>query len=87
MQGALAALPGVTIVTGPILSLFTFRLDDDAATADLLERINRDGRIYLTQTSREGRFLIRVQVGQFDCTRDDVMMIASVVNELMGAQP
>lgn len=86
VRDALAALQGVTIVTGPILSLFTFRLDDDAATADLLERINRDGRIYLTQTSRDGRFLIRVQVGQFDCTRDDVMMIASVARELIGGQ-
>ena len=86
-RDALAALPGVTIVTEPILSLFTFRLADDAATAGLLERINRDGRIFLTQTSRDGHFLIRVQVGQFDCTREDVMMIASVVHELMGGRP
>ncbi|MFO1173797.1 MAG: aspartate aminotransferase family protein, partial [Paracoccaceae bacterium] len=83
VAGALAALPGVEIVTPPSLSLFTFALGDgDAATESLLARINDDGRIYLTQTRHEGRFVIRVQVGQFDCTRDDVMTIAQVVDEL-----
>ena len=81
---ALRALSGVEIVTEPSLSLFSFSLADDAATADLLARINDDGRIYLTQTLHAGRYVIRVQVGQFDCTRDDVMMIAKVVRELMG---
>ncbi|MCF8487248.1 MAG: aspartate aminotransferase family protein [Rhodobacteraceae bacterium] len=80
---ALRALPGVSIVTEPSLSLFSFACGDDATTAALLERINNDGRIYLTQTIHAGRYVIRVQVGQFDCTRDDVMMIADVVADLM----
>jgi aromatic-L-amino-acid/L-tryptophan decarboxylase len=81
-RDAIAALPGFEIVTEPILSLFTFRFRDDATTARLLEAVNRDGRIYLTQTSHEGRFVIRMQVGQFDCTRDDVMMVPSVLGEV-----
>ena len=80
---ALGALSGVEIVTAPSLSLFTFALQDDATTEKLLTRINDDGRIFLTQTRHNGRFVIRVQVGQFDCTRDDVMMVAEVVRELM----
>lgn len=80
---ALADLPGVTVVTGPSLSLFTFALDTDAATEALFTRINDDGRIYLTQTRHQGRFLIRVQVGQFDCTRADVMMVAEVVRAFL----
>ncbi|ARE38877.1 Aromatic-L-amino-acid decarboxylase [Rhodovulum sp. P5] len=82
-RDALAALPGVKIVTEPRLSLFSFALDDDARTEALLRRINDDGRIYLTQTRHAGRFVIRVQVGQFDCTRDDVMMIPTVVGALL----
>ncbi len=78
----LRALPGVRIVTEPRLSLFTFALADDAATEVLLNKINDDGRIYLTQTRHKGEYVIRVQVGQFDCTRDDVMMIPQVVAEL-----
>jgi aromatic-L-amino-acid decarboxylase len=81
---AVGAIPGVEVVTGPVLSLYSFALEDDAATEALLRRINDDGRIYLTQTRHQGRFVIRVSVGQFDCTGDDVAMIAKVVEELSG---
>ena len=80
----LAALPGVEIVTEPRLSLFSFALGTEAATEALLARINDDGRIYLTQTRVDGRFAIRVQVGSFDCRREDVMLIAKVVSEMLA---
>lgn len=80
---ALATRPGIEIVTQPALSLFTFALTEgDAATAALLERINADGTVYLTQTRHAGRFVIRVQVGAFDCTRDDVMAVLDAVDRL-----
>lgn len=79
----IATLPGLEIVTPPMLSLFTFAAKDDATTRALLQRINDDGRIYLTQTAHEGRFVIRVQVGQFDTTREDVMTVAQVLRELV----
>jgi aromatic-L-amino-acid/L-tryptophan decarboxylase len=83
---AIAALPGVELTTQPVLSLFTFALAaGDAATEALLTRINDDGRVYLTQTRHRGRFVIRVQVGQFDCTRDDVMTVAEVVRDLLSS--
>ena len=83
-RDALAALPGVVIVTEPSISLFSFALSaGDAETAHLLDRINDDGRIYLTQTQHLGRYVIRVQVGSFDCTAEDVAMIAQVVAETM----
>jgi aromatic-L-amino-acid decarboxylase len=78
----IARMDGFEITTSPALSLFTFRYRDDAATADLLTRLNDDGRVYLTQTRHDGQFVIRVQVGQFDCTRKDVMMVAKVLSEL-----
>lgn len=81
----IARLPGVEIVTGPRLSLFTFALAaGDAATEALLARINDDGRIYLTPTRHAGRAVIRVQVGQFDCTREDVLMVETVLRELLA---
>ncbi len=80
---ALATRPGIEIVTAPSLSLFTFALaEGDAATAALLERINAEGTVYLTQTRHAGRFVIRVQVGAFDCTRDDVMAVLDAVDRL-----
>ena len=83
LAGVLAGIRGVEIVTPPALSLFTFALKDDAATEGLLTRINDDGRVYLTQTRHAGRYVIRVQVGQFDCTREDVMEVAAAVKRLM----
>ena len=83
LAGVLAAMPGVEIVTPPALSLFTFAVSDDAATEALLTAINDEGRVYLTQTRHEGRYVIRVQVGQFDCTREDVMDVAAAVRRLM----
>lgn len=78
------ALPDFDIITEPAFSLFTFRYKSDAETEKLLTRINDDGRIYLTQTRHEGKFVIRVQVGQFDCTRDDVMVVLEVLNEMVA---
>ena len=71
-------------MTEPRLSLFTFALADDAATEAALARINDEGRVYLTQTRVGGRYAIRVQVGQFDCTRDDVMEVPAAVARAMG---
>lgn len=80
------AIDGFEIVTEPILSLFSFRCPgDDAVQQRLVDAINDDGRIYLTQGLFEGRKIIRVQVGQFDTTREDVMMVRSVVEEVWQA--
>ncbi|MTJ05435.1 MAG: aspartate aminotransferase family protein [Sediminimonas qiaohouensis] len=73
----LRAAPGFEIVTEPILSLFTFRYapkgtDADATTQALLTRLNDDGHIYVTQTRVDGHYVIRFQIGQFDCTAEDV---------------
>lgn len=76
-----------SISTEPRLALFTFQYapegrDADALTAALLARANDDGRIYLTQTLHEGRFVIRMTAGHFDCTREDVMSVYPILKEL-----
>ncbi|WP_435258891.1 pyridoxal phosphate-dependent decarboxylase family protein [Thioclava sp. FR2] len=81
---AISKIPGISIITKPSLSLFTFACDTNARTEALLARINDDGRIYLTQTMHGGRYVIRMQVGQFDCTQEDVMLAPKVIAELMG---
>jgi hypothetical protein len=32
----------------------------------------------------DGRFAIRVQIGSFDCGREDVMLVETVVKELLA---
>ena len=84
----LAATPGFEIVTQPMWSLFTFRhvpdgvSDTDTLNQKLVDDINNDGRIYLTQTRVDGALAIRFQVGQFDCTERDVMVAYDVITEI-----
>ncbi len=76
-------MDGFEIVTDPILSLFTFRCPgDDDRQQRLVDALNDDGRIYLTQGAHEGRKVIRFSVGQFDTTRDHVMMAGDVIAEV-----
>jgi aromatic-L-amino-acid/L-tryptophan decarboxylase len=71
----LRAEPDFEIVSEPVLSLFSFRHrsdgDPDQHNIALVNAINDDGRIYLTQTRVDGRIAIRFQAGQFDMTRED----------------
>ncbi len=79
----IAATPGLEVVTGPVLSLFTFaHRDGDEATRELIERLNDDGRVYLTQTVHDGRFLIRFVTGQFEQTREDIETACEVIAEM-----
>jgi aromatic-L-amino-acid decarboxylase len=76
---------GFEIVTEPVLSLFTFKpkgFNDDQVIS-YVNRINDDGRIYVTQTLVNGAVVIRFQVGQFDVTEADVMGAFDVLSELM----
>ncbi len=86
-SAAIAQLPDFEIITPPNFALFTFRFapaggDPDACTQLLLEKINADGRIYLTQTRHEGMFVIRMTIGQFDTTREDVDVAVQVIDEI-----
>ncbi len=77
------ATPGLQIVTEPVLSLFSFRCDgDDQKQQALVDAINDDGRIYLTQGTWQDSKVIRFQVGQFDSTWEDVMLAHTVIEEI-----
>lgn len=74
------------IVTQPILSLFTFRytpategVDLDEVNRNLVDAINDDGRIYLTQSIHEGVIVIRFMTGQFDMTHNDIKIAYDVI--------
>ena len=87
LAARLSALPDFEIVTAPMLSLFSFRhlpaagVDTDAHNLALLNEINQDGRIYLTQTRVDGQVAIRFQVGQFETSAEDVDMAFAVIVE------
>ena len=76
------------VVTRPILALFTFRYkppqvkDPDELNLKLVNAINDDGRLYLTQSNHDGVIVIRFTCGQFETTRADVMSTFDTVSEL-----
>ena len=78
--------PRFEIVTEPVLSLFTFRLagGDDARQQAFVNRINDDGRIYVTQTRVGGETVVRFQVGQFDVTEADLDLAYETLVSLAG---
>ncbi len=91
LHDKLAATPGFEITSTRMWSLFTFRhaprgaseLDD--LNLRLVNAINDDGRIYLTQTRVDGNLVIRFQAGQFETTEADVMMAYDVITEIAEA--
>lgn len=90
----LAAEPDFTIVSEPVLSLFSFRHEGrhegphespgepDQRNIALVNAINDDGRIYLTQTRVDDRIAIRFQAGQFEMTQDDTDTAFEVITEI-----
>jgi len=88
LHDRLALEPDFEIVTPPMWSLWTFRYapqgaaDLDDLNLRLVNAINDDGRIYLTQTRVDGDLVIRFQAGQFETTEEDVMMAHAVITQI-----
>ncbi|MFK7943214.1 MAG: aspartate aminotransferase family protein [Paracoccaceae bacterium] len=81
----IAAIPGLEVVTPPVLGLFSFaHRGGDEATAALIEALNNNGGIYLTQTQVDGRFVIRMAVGQFDTTEADIDAACALIAKYAG---
>jgi aromatic-L-amino-acid decarboxylase len=74
------------ITSQPVLSLFSFRYvpqergpDLDALNLRLVNKINDDGEIYLTQTTHDGKLVIRFVAGAFDSEAEDVNAAFEVI--------
>jgi aromatic-L-amino-acid decarboxylase len=87
----LAATPGFEITSLPRLGLFSFRIrpenmtDDealDALNAKLVDAVNGDGTLYLTQTIHDGRYVIRVTIGTTATTTGDIDIAYQKIVEL-----
>ena len=92
---AISEMPDMEIVTVPMLSLFTFRLVPealkgkaealDALNMRLIEAINNDGRIYLTQTKIDDKFVIRFMTGTWTMEEQDAETAIAVIAEIAGS--
>ena len=88
LASRLRAEPDFEITSEPVLSLFSFRYtgkgdrDVEALNQQLVQAINDDGRIYVTQTMLDGMFVIRFQIGQFEVNESDIDLAFEVICEI-----
>jgi aromatic-L-amino-acid decarboxylase len=78
---ALAAVPGLEVPWSPQLSLFAFRPrgGTEADTAELLERINASGRVWLSSTEIRGQSHIRLCVLSHRTTRERIEEAVEII--------
>jgi aromatic-L-amino-acid/L-tryptophan decarboxylase len=59
------------------LSLVCFRLrgEDDAPSRELMDRVNAEGTAFLSHTVLNGRFVLRMALGNVRTTREDVELL------------
>jgi glutamate/tyrosine decarboxylase-like PLP-dependent enzyme len=87
-----AAAEDFELLAVPGLSVCCFRhapasLDDralDAHNERILQALQRDGRVYLSNATIDGRFALRACITNFRTTRADVERVLTVVRELAG---
>jgi aromatic-L-amino-acid decarboxylase len=89
-----AAAEDFELLAGPGLSICCFRHAPshvevsalDAHNERILQALQRDGRVYLSNATVDGRFALRACITNFRTTRADVERVLTVVRELaMGA--
>ncbi|MGH3072280.1 MAG: pyridoxal phosphate-dependent decarboxylase family protein [Gaiellaceae bacterium] len=72
--------PGWEVTAPRPLSLVCFRRDgSDAENEALLERVNASGEVFLSHTRLDGRYTLRLSVGNARTTEDDVHLAWDVL--------
>jgi aromatic-L-amino-acid decarboxylase len=90
LAGLVEASEDLELLAGPNLSICCFRhappgmpdADLDRHNERLLEALQRDGRVYLSNAELDGRFALRACITNFRTTRDDIARTVEVVREL-----
>ena len=75
--------PGWEVAAPYPFSLVCFRREgSDEANEALLERVNATGEAYLSHTTLDGRYVLRLAVGNHRTTEDDVRRAWELLQEL-----
>jgi glutamate/tyrosine decarboxylase-like PLP-dependent enzyme len=76
----LAALPGCEIVNEVVLNQVLFRFEDDARTQAILAAVQKEGEAWMSPTTWDGRFTVRISVvGWRTSERDVARTVAAFV--------
>jgi aromatic-L-amino-acid/L-tryptophan decarboxylase len=85
LRDRLAADPRFEICAPTLLSLICFRRkgNDDENRA-LLDAVTRDGRFFLSSTVAQGRYMLRMAIGNIFTGRKDLEELWTLLSELAG---
>jgi aromatic-L-amino-acid decarboxylase len=74
---------GWEVVAPRPFSVVCFRRDgSDEDNADLLARVNATGQAFLSHTELDGRYVLRLAVGNLQTTEDDVRRVWELLRGL-----
>ena len=80
------AEPGWEVVAPRHFSLVCFRREARTRTNEaLLERVNASGEVFLSHTKLAGRYVLRLAIGNFRTTEDDVRLAWDVLRREAAA--
>jgi aromatic-L-amino-acid decarboxylase len=84
-----AGIPGVEVGPRPDLSIVTFRYvpedgEADAFNSRLVDRIREDGRVFLTSTTMNNQFTLRMAILGYNTHLEDVDTALQVIAELVA---
>jgi len=65
-------VPGVEVVNEVVLNQVLFRFEDDTRTDEVLARVQRESRVWMSGTTWDGRKAIRVSVSNWQTTEEEI---------------
>jgi aromatic-L-amino-acid decarboxylase len=85
-EGWVAAEPGWELCAPRPFSVVCFRLEGpDERNRELLERVNAAGEIFISHAVLDGRYVLRLAVGQMSTTEDSVGLAWDVLRDAAAA--
>jgi aromatic-L-amino-acid/L-tryptophan decarboxylase len=86
-EGWVRTEPGWEVCAPVPFSLVCFRRDGtDEENEALLERVNASGEVFLSHTRLDGRYVLRLAIGNYRTTEDDVRVAWDVLRRESGVR-
>jgi glutamate/tyrosine decarboxylase-like PLP-dependent enzyme len=84
---AIAGLDGVELLNEVVLNQVLFRFENDERTDEVLAEVQRDGRIWLSGTTWDGRKAIRVSVSNWQTGDEEIELAVDQFRTYAGQAP
>ena len=84
---AIAGLDGVEVMNEVVLNQVLFRFESDERTDEVLAEVQRDGRIWLSGTTWNGRKAVRLSVSNWQTSDEEIELAVEAFRAYAGQAP